>query len=263
MDHALHAIDQGAGTPLLLVHGFPFDHTMWRYQTEALSQTNRVVAADLRGFGQSPIEHIASKTGVAMADYADDLARLLDARGIDGPVVFCGLSMGGYIGWEFFKRHRHRVRALIQCDTRAAADTPQARETRYRMAESVEGWGSAHVAALMAPKLMSAGTLNEDPKLVEEVQQIISRTNPVAIAAAQRGMAHREDKTALLPTIDVPVIYLVGVDDQISPPAEMKAMADATPNAEYVVIPDAAHMSPMENPRAVNRAVGAFLERLD
>ncbi len=217
----------------------------------------------MRGFGQSTIEPIAAKTGVSMVDYADDLAAKLDELSIEEPVTLFGFSMGGYIAWQFFERHRHKLEALVLCDTKAAGDTPQARETRYQMAESVEGWGSAHVAALMAPKLMSAGTLNEDPKLVEEVQQIISRTNPVAIAAAQRGMAHREDKTALLPTIDVPVIYLVGVDDQISPPAEMKAMADATPNAEYVVIPDAAHMSPMENPRTVNRAVGAFLERLD
>ena len=262
MEHALHAIDQGSGVPLLMVHGFPFDHTMWRYQTEALSDRCRVVAADLRGFGQSPIEHIAAKTGVSMADYADDLAALLDARGIQEPLVFCGLSMGGYIGWQFFQRHRQRVRALIQCDTRAAADTPQARETRYKMAESVEGWGSAHIGSLMVPKLFAAGTLRENEKLVDEVRDIIARTDPVAIAAAQRGMAHRDDSTALLGAIDVPTLYLVGQHDQISPPAEMREMAQATPNAKCVEIPDAGHMSPMENPKAVNRAMTDFVASL-
>ncbi len=261
MSHPLHAIDQGTGSVLLLLHGFPLDHTMWRNQTETLATKFRVVAPDLRGFGKSSIEPIAAKTGIAIADYADDVAAVLDNLGVREPVVVCGLSMGGYVAWQFFERHRDRVRALVQCDTKSVADTPKARETRYQMAESVEGWGAAHVATLMAPKMLAATTLSSNTKLVDEVTDIISRTDPVAIAAAQRGMAHRDDKSELLGAIDVPTLYMVGEEDAISPPAEMRAMADATPDAEYVEIPNSGHLSPMENPHAVNHAIDDFIAR--
>lgn len=261
-DVELNVFDAGDGPVLVFIHGFPLDHTMWRFQTEALSQHYRVIAPDLRGFGQSLIKPIAAKTGVSLADYGDDLAALLDAKKIEGPVTLVGFSMGGYISFPFYQRHRDRVRAMILCDTRAAADTPQAQEVRFRMAESVEGWGSAHVAPLMTGKLFGPATFADAPKLVEEVESMIARTNPVAIAAAQRGMAHRDDSTSMLPTIDVPVLYLVGVDDVLTPPAEMKSMAEATPGAKFVQIPDAGHMSPMENPTAVNQAMEEFLAGL-
>lgn len=259
MNAQLHAIDQGSGPVVLLVHGFPMDHTMWRLQVESLAESFRVIAPDLRGFGQSPIESIAAKTGVAMADYADDLARLLDKLGVEEPVTLVGFSMGGYIGWQFYRRHRQRLRALVQCDTKAAADTPQAQETRFKMAEHVEGWGAAHVASLMVPKLLAAATLQGNSKLVEEVNGMISRTDPVAIAAAQRGMAHRHDSTPLLETLDLPVLYIVGQEDQISTPAEMQSMADATPHSRLTQVPHAGHLSPLENPTAVTTAIQEFL----
>jgi pimeloyl-ACP methyl ester carboxylesterase len=258
----LHAIDQGKGETLVLLHGFPLDHTMWRFQTEALAQKYRVIVPDLRGFGQTPIEPFAAKTGVPLGDYADDVAALLDAKEIAGPVTFVGFSMGGYILWQFYQRHRDRVRAMVMCDTRAAADTPQAQETRFKMAENVEGWGSAHVAHLMTSKLFGPATMAGSSKLVEEIVSVIGRTDPVAIAASQRGMAHRGDSTPLLPTIDVPVLYLVGVDDVISTRDEMKSMAQATPGAKFIEIQDAGHMSPMENPTSVNRAIEEFIEGL-
>lgn len=262
MNVQLHTIDQGAGPPVLLVHGFPMDHTMWRFQIESLAASHRVIAPDLRGFGQSPIESISSKIGVAMADYADDLARLLDKLAVEEPVTLVGFSMGGYISWQFYKRHRQRLRAMIQCDTKAAADTPQARETRFKMAEHVEGWGAAHVATLMVPKLLAPSTLQGNTKLVEEIGGMISRTDPVAIAAAQRGMAHREDSTPLLESLDLPVLYIVGQDDQISTTSEMQTMADAAPDGRLVTIPNAGHLSPIENPTAVTAAMEEFLASL-
>lgn len=238
------------------------DHTMWRFQIEALAQNYRVIAPDLRGFGQSPIESIAAKTGISMADYADDLAQLLDRLAVGEPVTLVGFSMGGYIGWQFCKRHRQRLRALVQCDTKAAGDTPQAQETRFKMAEHVEGWGAAHVAALMVPKLLAPSTLQGDPKLAEEVGGMISRTDPVAIAAAQRGMAHRDDSTPLLATLDLPVLYIVGQDDQISTPDEMQSMADATPQGRLATVTNAGHLSPLENPTDVTVAMQEFLGSL-
>lgn len=259
MSAPLHYIERGEGSPLLLAHGFPLDHTMWRQQIEALAVDHRVIAPDLRGLGQSAVEPIAAKTGVSMAEYADDLAALLEALHVDEPVTFFGFSMGGYVAWQFFKRHRNRLRALVQCDTKAAGDTPQVRETRFKMAESVEGWGSAHIANLMTPKLFASATVSANADIVKEVQGVIARTDPVGIAAAQRGMAHRDDSTPFLPQIDLPVLYIVGQEDQISTPEEMRSMAESTPDSHLVEIPRAGHMSPLENPSAVNEAIREFL----
>src|SRR5688500_5812427 len=119
---SFHVLEQGRGQLLLLVHGFPLDHTMWRAQVSDLAQDHRVIAPDLRGFGQSsPIT--ADDAVVTMAQYADDLAALLCALNINEPVTFCGFSMGGYIAWQFAARHANQLGRLILCDTKAAADT--------------------------------------------------------------------------------------------------------------------------------------------
>ncbi|HEY6564395.1 MAG TPA: alpha/beta fold hydrolase, partial [Pirellulaceae bacterium] len=141
-------LDEGSGPLLLLVHGFPLDRTMWREQME-LADSYRLLIPDLPGFGQSPSNRSVSH----MVDFADDLAVLLDALGIDGSVVFCGLSMGGYVAWEFFARHRHRVSALILADTRAANDTPEVARARELMAERVLAEGVEPLVASMLPKL--------------------------------------------------------------------------------------------------------------
>ncbi len=135
--------DQGRGAPLLLVHGFPLDHTMWDAQIPALVKTRRVIAPDLRGFGRSPLGHADPKTGITMEQYADDLAELLDALDVTEPIIYAGFSMGGYIGWQFVRKYASRLRALILCDTRAAADNDEGRAGRLKMADHIAEWGSA------------------------------------------------------------------------------------------------------------------------
>jgi pimeloyl-ACP methyl ester carboxylesterase len=254
-------VERGAGAPVLLVHGFPLDHTMWAAQIEALAATARVIAPDLRGFGQTPLGSIDLSRGVTMERYADDLIELLDVLAIREPVVLCGFSMGGYVAWQFLRKYPARVRALVQCDTRAAADSDEGRAGRIKMAEKVAEWGSARVAEMMGPKLFAAATFQKLPEVVRAVRSVVERTSPAGIAAAQRGMAARPDMTSLLPTIKVPTLVIVGEQDAISPPAEMKAIAAAIPGAEFVVIPDAGHMTTMENPAAVNKALVRFVVR--
>jgi pimeloyl-ACP methyl ester carboxylesterase len=256
-------VDRGAGIRVLLVHGFPLDHTMWSAQIDALSLYCRVIAPDLRGFGRSSLEGADPERGISMDEYADDLAELLDALEIHDPLVLVGFSMGGYIAWQFMRKYADRLRALVQCDTKAAADTDEARANRLKMADNIREWGAARVAEMMGPKLLAARTFEErPPATVARVRQVVERTSPAAIAAAQRGMAARPDMTSLLPTIQVPTLILVGAEDAISPPAEMRAMADAIPNAEFVEIPAAGHMTTMENPSAVNEALLRFIEAL-
>src|SRR5215208_3874623 len=128
----LACIDAGAGQPVLLVHGFPLDHSMWNAQIEALSNHSRVIAPDLRGFGQSPLGSVDSTHGITMERYADDLAEFLDKLnlGPDQPIVFVGLSMGGYIAWQFARKYASRLQALALLDTRALADSDEARAGR-------------------------------------------------------------------------------------------------------------------------------------
>ncbi len=256
-DLEMAVCDRGSGPVVLLAHGFPFDHTTWQPQIDELSDVFRVIVPDLRGFGATA----ASDEVVTMEQMADDLAGLLDALGIDEPVHLGGLSMGGYIAWQFWRRHGDRLRSLLLCDTRAAADTPEAAAGRQKMAEHVLRFGTQGVAEMMLPKLFAQNTLQSRRELVESVQQVIARSNPRAIAAAQRGMAARPDLTAALGEINLPALVVVGEHDMISPPDEMRAIAAALPQAELLLVPDAGHLAPLERPDVVNPALRDFLNR--
>ncbi len=255
-------LDRGAGLPVVLLHGFPLDHTMWSAQIAALAATHRVIAPDLRGFGQSSLDDADPAKGVTMEQYADDVAELLDHIGVREPLVLAGFSMGGYIAWQFVRKHQDRLRALIQVDTRAAADTDEARKNRLKMAENIHAWGSARVAEIMGPKLFAAGRFEANPSIVQELRDVVARTNPDAIACAQRGMAARPDMTSFLPSIRVPTLVIAGAEDALTPASEAREFAHKIPNSRYVEIPDAGHMTTMENPQAVNDAMTKFLAAL-
>jgi len=251
----LNVVERGAGVPLVLVHGFPLDHSMWQGQIDAIADVCRVIAPDLRGFGASTV----TSGTVTMQQFADDVAGLLDALRISGPVVFCGLSMGGYVAWQFALRHRARLAKLILCDTRAVADTPEAAAGRRKTAESVLAEGAKVVAEAMLPKLFAPDTQQTQPQVVEATRQVILRTDPRGIAAALLGMAERPDVSSRLREIDVPALVLCGQHDGIAPPAEMRQIAGTLPHAQYVEIPAAGHMAPLEQPAAVNVALRKFL----
>lgn len=254
----LAVAERGEGPVVLLVHGFPLDHSMWNAQLDAVSTGFRVIAPDLRGFGRSGV----ADGKVTMAQMADDLAGLLDALEVPGPVVFCGLSMGGYVAWEFWRRHAGRLRGLVLCDTRAAADSPDAAAARLDTAETVLREGPAALVEGMLPKLFAGAVLQSRPPWLESVRRVMLGTDPQGIAAAARGMAERADFTPMLGQIGCPALVVVGEKDAISPVDEMRSIAEALPDARLAVIPQAGHMSPMENPEAVNKVLGEFLRSL-
>lgn len=255
--NALNVHEEGEGRPLVLVHGFPLDHTMWRSQIETFATTHRVIAPDLRGFGRSgPAGGV-----VTMEQFADDLAAMLDALGIDEPISLCGLSMGGYVALQFAHKHPGRLRDLILCDTRSAADSPEAAEGRKKLAAQALAEGADVVARAMLPKLFSDSTRNKHPELVESMRQVILATAPATIAAAALGMATRPDVTEWLADIRVPTLVIVGEHDVITPVSEMRGLVDAIPDSVWVEVPEAGHMSPLENPEVVNTSMQEFLMR--
>jgi len=248
--------DEGTGRPVVLLHGFPLSRAMWHEQISGIGSSYRVIAPDLRGHGDSP-----APDGVyTMDEMADDVVESLDELNIAEPTVLGGLSMGGYVAFSIMARYPERVRALILMDTRASADTPEVARDREASAKAVLDADSAHpVVAKMLPRLFGKATLEEHPERVEPLRALMEQSPPRGVAGALRGMALRPDRRPMLAQISVPTLVLVGEEDVITPPDEVKVLAGAIPNARLVVIPKAGHLAPYENPVAANRAILEFI----
>ncbi len=264
---ALAIYEAGQGAPLLFVHGFPLDHTMWHAQLERFAPSHRVIAPDLRGFGRSatafpPVTTIDEVRPLTMEGHADDLADMLNELGVREPILFCALSMGGYVGWQFLRKYPERVRALIQCDTRSGADNAMGAEVRRKMAAQVMDRGSTLVAEQMPTKLFAPETMTERPEIVEQVKRMILATPAATIAAAQLGMAERPELGEWLKTIRVPTLMICGEHDALTTVEMMQADAERVPGSRLVIIPNAGHMAPMECPAAVNAAIAEFVNKV-
>jgi pimeloyl-ACP methyl ester carboxylesterase len=248
-------VDRGDGPPLLLVHGFPFDHRLWAAQTEALSASHRVIAPDLRGFGGS----VVTPGTVTMERHADDLAALLEVLDERRPVVLAGFSMGGYVAFAFRRRHAARLAGLVLCDTRSIADDTAGARNRHDLAARVLEQGAGVVADAMLPRLLAPDTPRRHPEVAAAARAMMESTAPEGIAAALRGMAGRPDVTPELGAIAVPTLVVCGEHDALSTPDEMVGMSASIPGARFLTVPDAGHLAPLENPAAVTAALAAFL----
>lgn len=270
---------RSAGTrgTIIFLHGFPFDGAMWSDQLAALPDGWRGIAPDLRGFGRTELNALPGEvsTGtriggriahpgepvLTMARLADDVAELVQ-REVDGPVVVCGLSMGGYVAFSLWRRHPVLIRALILADTRAGADDDEVRENRMRMAQVARRDGARPIAATMVHAVLSPTTRDRHSDVVDRVRAMISATTPETLVAALAGMAARHDASSDLGSISVPTLVVVGEDDSITPLDEAGAMADAIRGARVVAIAHAGHLSNLENPAAFNGALVSFLTEL-
>jgi pimeloyl-ACP methyl ester carboxylesterase len=243
----------GSGPVLLLVHGFPLDHTMWRHQIEYFSTSQRVFAPDLIGFGNSQVD---DREIVTMKDYADDLADLIIQLNPESPVTFCGLSMGGYIGWQLLKFHSSLIDCVIMANTRSAGDDEKTARGRRLVAGQVIKHGVTEIASHMPLKLLGPDSQN----LAEELRTVIGATDPQTVAAAQMGMSERPGMDWFLPSIRKPSLFICGSHDGITPPKEMQTVAKAVQSSQYVELETAGHMSPLEAPVEFNAAVASFLD---
>ncbi len=245
----------GEGEPLLFVHGFPLSGRLWEHVIEPLRDDYKLIIPDLRGMGRSQASESAS-----MATYADDLAGLLDALGESRPAVVVGLSMGGYLTFEFYRRHRERVRGLVLADTRCEADSPEKARDRAAMAERVRAEGGVVVADAMMDALFGPQASSE---LRDTWREIISSTRPQGIIAALAAMAESPDSTPTLAEIDVPTLIVVGEHDALTPPSAARTMHEGITGSRLEIIPHAGHMVPVEQPVAFSRVLREFLEGLD
>ncbi|QDT45797.1 3-oxoadipate enol-lactonase 2 [Gimesia alba] len=246
---------EGSGPPLLFVHGFPLNHRMWQAQIEYFKNAFTVVAPDLRGFGATEV----TRGTVTMKQHAEDLNMLLNELGLEEPIIFCGLSMGGYIAWEFWKHFPQRLNALILCDTRAGSDTEEGIKNRLKMVDLVLKHGPEPISSSMIPNLISEASQRTHPEIVEKLMEMIQSTDREGIAASQRGMAERNNFMEEIRDLQIPTLCLVGSEDQLTPPDVMKDMSSQIPNSNYTEVPGIGHMAPMEAPAEVNQIIGEFL----
>jgi len=251
---AIEYDDRGRGEPLLLLHAFPLARFMWDAQAAALAASRRVICFDARGFGGSALGF----GPLTMERIADDAAALLDTLGIERAVVG-GCSMGGYAAFAFARRHPRRLRALYLQDTRAGADSEEARQGRLALAERVLREGADVAAEAFLPKLLGETTQRELPELVAGLRERILATKPLAIASALQGLAARADSRPTLAELRVPTLVVVGAEDVLTPPSESEAMAAAIPGARLQLVPRAGHLANLEQPAAVTAALQAFL----
>jgi 3-oxoadipate enol-lactonase len=253
--------DCGAGLPVLFLHAFPLNRQMWAAEIQALQTQRRyrLLAPDWRGFGESELP-VGSQIS-SMTTLAQDLAGLMDTLGID-QAVLCGLSMGGYVAFAFARLYPQRLRGLILADTRPGADTAQARAARESVAQLAESQGTAAIADLHVPRLLSPYTRQQHPQVEGRVRQLIASATPRGIAAASRGMAAREDASDLLPELLCPTLVIAGEEDALITAQVTQAYAARIPGAQLALLPHAGHLANLEQPRAFLQVVRQFLATL-
>lgn len=234
--------------PIVLLHGFPFDHTMWKAAAEHLAAKGHcVILPDLRGFGQSPLEDEPS----SMEEMTKDLLALLDHLRFRR-VKLGGFSVGGYVALEFIRRHPDRVGTLLLCSTRAEADTTEGKEGRKKLIAAVRKDGIEPVVQAMMPKMLTKTTTMKDPALGRRVETFMRKTSPQAAIRILEGMRDRPDQRANLRKINVPTLVVVGAEDPITPPTASLEMTQEIPGAQVRIVTGAAHLVPLETPEPLH-----------
>ena len=266
----------GEGPPLLLLHGFPLDHSMWVGQLP-LARSYQLIMPDQRGFGASSCP-AGSQGPASMEQLADDAAALLEGLGLEEPVAVCGLSMGGYVAQHLAVRHPRLVGSLILVDTKLEADTPEARAGRGELAAKVSRLGQEVVARAMIPNLLAAASEDaaHQPPLqaqrrdqcvlerrrdqcVLELTRMIHACPVATITAALAALGARPDMSAAMRGVACPVLLVVGALDTITPPACLERAAGIFPHARLRIVPGCGHMTPLEAPEIFNVEVEDFL----
>lgn len=250
--------DEGSGPVIVLLHGHAYDRSMWNQQIPVLVERGwRVIAPDLRGFGDSEV----TPGIVYTEEFADDLEALLAALAIDQAVVL-GFSMAGQIAMDFSARHRGRVRALVICDSVPQAEDLQGRRRRNVAADGIITDGMGSYAEKVLGVMLSETTISQRPEVAATVKSMIAAAPADGSTAAMRGRAARKDFTQHLTTVDLPSLVIIGSDDVFDGGAGQR-MAALLPRGTLITIEGAGHTPPMETPQEFTAALTQFLDTLD
>ncbi len=249
--------ESGSGFPIVLLHAFPLNKAMWQPQIETWQSWGRVIAMDLPGFGDSPRQATPS-----IPDMACEVVHTLKACGVEGPAIFAGLSMGGYVSFEIYRQFPEKVKALGLFATRAASDTPEQVQVRKMSIAAIKSQGLAEYAKIFLSKCVTAQTRSEKPDLVKSIESmIISGSSLDGIVDAMEAMMVRRDSREWLSTVDCPVLVVGGAEDALIPQVEAQHMAQAMPHAQWALIQDAGHLLNLEQPASLDAFWANFLDK--
>lgn len=239
---------------IIFVHGFPFDHFMWNNQVEELKNKYFCVTYDVRGLGASP----AGDGQFTLESFVDDLESIIQMLKLNSPVL-CGLSMGGYISLRALERIPNKFKAAILCDTRSESDTNKGKLKRAAAIKLINTNGVKEFVSGFVPNCFSENFMKQNSDIYLEIVETSMASNPIAVKGCLLAMSGRTDTSSSLSTLKIPVLVLCGDDDKLTPPSVMKSMADEIPAGKFSIVPNAGHMSPVENPDFVNEQINSFL----
>lgn len=250
--------DLGSDTlPLIFIHGFPFDKSMWEPQMEALMHTNRVVSYDIRGFGKTS----SGKEKPSIGLFADDLIKFMDSLQINKATV-CGLSMGGYILLNAINRYSERFEGVILCDTQCIADSQEVKEKRYKTIAQIEKKGLSEYADNFIKTIFTEESINTNKAVVDKIKTIILSTPKDSITQTLQALANRQESCFSLPEIRIPTLIICGRQDVVTPVSQSEYLYDHIAHSEMHTIDKASHMSNLEQPEEFNKHVLSFLSTL-
>jgi 3-oxoadipate enol-lactonase len=246
-------LEAGGGWPLVLLHAFPLSADMWRPQLERVADGWRLIAPDLQGFGPH-----AAVPAATLDDMAAGVEDVIDALGLETATIG-GLSMGGYVTLALYRHRPGRFSGVVLADTKASADTSEARAGRQALIDLVRASGPSAVADQMLPKLLGETTRKDRPEVAAAVRRMIEANGADGIAGALGAMRDRPDATAVLARINRPALIMVGSEDGLTPAADAEAMQQRMERSRLVVLPQAGHLSNLETPDAFSQALSDFL----
>ena len=247
--------DKGNGLPILFIHGFPLDRTLWTAQAATILKICRTISIDLRGHGESQ----AIPGPYTMKMLAQDCNSLLNKLEITEPVILCGLSMGGYVTLEFYRQYPSRVAGLILAATRSGADSAEGRANRDKAIFEARQQGVISIVDSMLPKMLAQYTYKHRPELIRPLRAMMLRTSLDGAIGALEGMKNRSDSTPILTSIRIPTLILHGAEDQIIPITVAKAMQTVIFDSTLRILPEAGHLLNLEQPDLFNQAILDFL----
>lgn len=250
--------DLGEGAvPIIFIHGFPFDRTMWQPQMDFLKASNRVIALDLRGFGESKDE----ESDLSIELFADDLISFMDTLRIDKAVV-CGLSMGGYVALNAVKRYPDRFKGLILADTQCTADSEEAKEKRYNSIDQIMLHGPVAFNEKFIKSVFHKNSLTTKMALVEKLRNVVYSNSENILSMGLTALAERSETCSTLSQISIPTLIICGREDTLTPVAQSESMKASIYGSVLRIIENAGHVSNLEQPLIFNKHVLHFLDVL-
>ena len=246
--------DRGTGKPIVFIHGFPFNKSSWEDQLTALEKNHRVIAFDIRGFGQS--EKGEAEASIDL--YASDLLQLISELKL-GKVTACGLSMGGYILMNAVCREPEKFSTIVLCDTQCIADSKEGREKRFKTIEKINAEGLEKFAEGFVQNMFWRETLENNKELVDRVKQMITSQKKETVTGALKALAGRKETCNGIKSLKIPALIICGKEDTVTPLSQSELLNNSIPGSRLQVIENAAHLSNLEKPNEFNRILVEFL----